>query len=104
SFFAAAAARCRSIRFGCRTLFLLRILSYRGLEAGRIAAIAASAMRDWRELVEQGRRRFRGQRQAGAGPGLLAAAAARAPCPAKTGAGEGIRTLDPDLGKVVLYP
>ena len=22
----------------------------------------------------------------------------------KTGAGEGIRTLDPDLGKVVLYP
>jgi hypothetical protein len=23
---------------------------------------------------------------------------------AKTGAGEGIRTLDPDLGKVVLYP
>ena len=25
-------------------------------------------------------------------------------CIAKTGAGEGIRTLDPDLGKVVLYP
>jgi hypothetical protein len=30
-------------------------------------------------------------------------------CPAacldfKTGAGEGIRTLDPNLGKVVLYP
>jgi hypothetical protein len=24
--------------------------------------------------------------------------------PRKTGAGEGIRTLDPDLGKVVLYP
>ena len=24
--------------------------------------------------------------------------------PAKVGAGEGIRTLDPDLGKVVLYP
>ncbi len=24
-------------------------------------------------------------------------------CP-KTGAGEGIRTLDPNLGKVVLYP
>jgi hypothetical protein len=23
---------------------------------------------------------------------------------AKSGAGEGIRTLDPDLGKVVLYP
>jgi hypothetical protein len=23
---------------------------------------------------------------------------------AKIGAGEGIRTLDPDLGKVVLYP
>jgi hypothetical protein len=23
---------------------------------------------------------------------------------AKVGAGEGIRTLDPDLGKVVLYP
>ena len=26
------------------------------------------------------------------------------PCPAVNGAGEGIRTLDPDLGKVVLYP
>jgi hypothetical protein len=25
-------------------------------------------------------------------------------CSHKTGAGEGIRTLDPDLGKVVLYP
>jgi hypothetical protein len=24
--------------------------------------------------------------------------------PNKTGAGEGIRTLDPNLGKVVLYP
>ena len=24
--------------------------------------------------------------------------------PVDTGAGEGIRTLDPDLGKVVLYP
>jgi hypothetical protein len=24
--------------------------------------------------------------------------------PKKTGAGEGIRTLDPNLGKVVLYP
>jgi len=24
--------------------------------------------------------------------------------PQKTGAGEGIRTLDPNLGKVVLYP
>jgi hypothetical protein len=24
--------------------------------------------------------------------------------PLKTGAGEGIRTLDPNLGKVVLYP
>ena len=24
--------------------------------------------------------------------------------PEKTGAGEGIRTLDPNLGKVVLYP
>jgi hypothetical protein len=24
--------------------------------------------------------------------------------PRKTGAGEGIRTLDPNLGKVVLYP
>jgi hypothetical protein len=24
--------------------------------------------------------------------------------PGKTGAGEGIRTLDPNLGKVVLYP
>ena len=24
--------------------------------------------------------------------------------PEMTGAGEGIRTLDPDLGKVVLYP
>ena len=24
--------------------------------------------------------------------------------PAKIGAGEGIRTLDPNLGKVVLYP
>ena len=27
-----------------------------------------------------------------------------APKGAKVGAGEGIRTLDPDLGKVVLYP
>ena len=27
-----------------------------------------------------------------------------APEGAKVGAGEGIRTLDPDLGKVVLYP
>jgi hypothetical protein len=27
-----------------------------------------------------------------------------APKGAKIGAGEGIRTLDPDLGKVVLYP
>jgi hypothetical protein len=25
-------------------------------------------------------------------------------CMMKNGAGEGIRTLDPDLGKVVLYP
>jgi hypothetical protein len=25
-------------------------------------------------------------------------------CSGKIGAGEGIRTLDPDLGKVVLYP
>ena len=25
-------------------------------------------------------------------------------CLDKTGAGEGIRTLDPNLGKVVLYP
>jgi hypothetical protein len=25
-------------------------------------------------------------------------------CPETAGAGEGIRTLDPDLGKVVLYP
>ena len=25
-------------------------------------------------------------------------------CLKKVGAGEGIRTLDPDLGKVVLYP
>ncbi len=25
-------------------------------------------------------------------------------CKWKTGAGEGIRTLDPNLGKVVLYP
>jgi hypothetical protein len=30
--------------------------------------------------------------------------AARTPIYAADGAGEGIRTLDPDLGKVVLYP
>jgi hypothetical protein len=32
------------------------------------------------------------------------AAFAKAMAKRKIGAGEGIRTLDPDLGKVVLYP
>jgi hypothetical protein len=33
----------------------------------------------------------------------VGAAEAKPAC-SETGAGEGIRTLDPDLGKVVLYP
>ena len=47
----------------------------------------------------------------GGSAALRGAAALRVNCvqtagggPGKTGAGEGIRTLDPDLGKVVLYP
>ncbi len=36
--------------------------------------------------------------------GLVVELASLARAPNTAGAGEGIRTLDPDLGKVVLYP
>jgi len=49
---------------------------------------------------------YKGLHEGGSAP-LGGAALLRANCrgdPGKIGAGEGIRTLDPDLGKVVLYP
>ncbi len=59
---------------------------------------AASRRGGWDDPAVQTR-----ERPAPEGPGLLIAIHP-AMKPVENGAGEGIRTLDPNLGKVVLYP